>query len=396
MKLRFSIVFLSVLALIGCSKDTGSSSSTNTATPGNYTQWVPGSNLGKPLQEYSSTNPTLYPANIYDLCAYKGALYVAGDFTVIGGQIIKYLARWDGSSWSSVGQLTDPVQQLIVFDNKLFIATSDEDNVENCAGWGSCSKVYSYDGNTLAREFLQSGQTLNLYQGDLWEPKDESWTIHDNMLFAYVLNQSGIFQLAWYDGTSWRTDNRIRDFHGVLKSFDGDLYATRINYDDPGVFRFRGDFNNLQASTDTVEIAHGNTLTPPEIRCAEIFNGKLVVSGNFETIDGLLIRDIAEFDGSIWRAVGDWDISADNLKTIDGNLYASFYLHQVNTALGYTNHGVYNGGQWLSLHLNLDEHRWLGSKSGSCFEKFNGEIYMGGVGGIGSGGNETNNFLKLQ
>lgn len=48
------------------------------------------------------------------------ALYVGGEFTVVSGQPISYIARWDGSTWSQVGMgINDHVLALIVHDDGL-------------------------------------------------------------------------------------------------------------------------------------------------------------------------------------------------------------------------------------------------------------------------------------
>jgi hypothetical protein len=40
---------------------------------------------------------------IFDLKVYKNELYAAGWFTAVGGDIANYIAKWNGSMWSSVG-----------------------------------------------------------------------------------------------------------------------------------------------------------------------------------------------------------------------------------------------------------------------------------------------------
>ena len=45
------------------------------------------------------------------------ALYAAGDFFFAGGNLLPFIARWDGTSWSGVGSLNKEVRALAVFDD---------------------------------------------------------------------------------------------------------------------------------------------------------------------------------------------------------------------------------------------------------------------------------------
>jgi hypothetical protein len=47
---------------------------------------------------------------------FKGDLYVGGRFTHIGSQVMNYIARWDGTSWSRVGQGFDYHVQTLFAD----------------------------------------------------------------------------------------------------------------------------------------------------------------------------------------------------------------------------------------------------------------------------------------
>ena len=61
-------------------------------------------------------------ANVtHNLLSYNGNLYVGGSFEAIGGQIIRSLAMWDGTTFTQVGNFNVPIVDLIVFNNKLYI-----------------------------------------------------------------------------------------------------------------------------------------------------------------------------------------------------------------------------------------------------------------------------------
>ena len=81
------------------------------------------------------------------------------------------------------------------------------------------------------------------------------------------------------------------------------------------------------------------------------FQGQLVVSGNFNTIDGVLV-DLMQFNGSTWEPVcncmhGGFD-SAGNLVVYNGDLYMGGACHYSS---GNPGQGIlrWDGGQWYGL-----------------------------------------------
>ncbi|MCA9759260.1 MAG: hypothetical protein KDA27_25940, partial [Candidatus Eisenbacteria bacterium] len=67
------------------------------------------------------------PGSVTDLLADEGGLWVAGWFTEIGGVSSRHLARWDGSSWSSVpplpSELTE-VSTIVQVGGSIFVSGS--------------------------------------------------------------------------------------------------------------------------------------------------------------------------------------------------------------------------------------------------------------------------------
>ena len=79
---------------------------------------------------------------------YDGELYVGGDFYAISDTTIKSLAKWDGTSWSSAGQVSEDfgngnVFALSTFDGSLYAAgyfdSIDSVNTGNIARWDGVS-----------------------------------------------------------------------------------------------------------------------------------------------------------------------------------------------------------------------------------------------------------------
>ena len=65
--------------------------------------------------------------DIFAIAVYNSELYVGGKFSEAGGQSAKYIAKWDGSSWSNVGGSVtvtggNGIRDMIVHNNKLYVA----------------------------------------------------------------------------------------------------------------------------------------------------------------------------------------------------------------------------------------------------------------------------------
>ena len=353
---------------------------------------------------------------------FNGELYVGGDFQVIGGQIIKYLAKWDGVNWSSIGQLDSPVEDMIVFQQKLYIQVQENElsNTNEYQCW-DCNRIYSWDGNFLTWEQLNyqpyiGAPVINkpLYSKKAFgnsggafvgEKKYEQWTVHDNKLFAFInTNQQSSwdgfrFELLSFDGNSWQNYDYYgsqNNYHGVLKSYNGELYATlkgSYNSLEGGLYKLdtfeAWDNGILYTWLDWVNVA-GQSLSDPEILTITEFNNNLIIGGNFETIGGVVAQNIAKFDGTNWSSFGNWPSEPYELKVFNNQLYASFYYGNWN-GLDYERIAVYNGNSWDSLLYNLSDFDIVSDGVYRTITMFQDYLYLGGSNSIAG----TNNFIKL-
>ena len=61
---------------------------------------------------------------VRSICKYRNELYVAGNFTAAGSVRVNGLAKWTGSQWVKIADVTGTIYSCVVFDDKLYIGGS--------------------------------------------------------------------------------------------------------------------------------------------------------------------------------------------------------------------------------------------------------------------------------
>lgn len=139
------------------------------------------------------------------------ALYAAGNFTTAGGVSANRVAKWDGSSWSAVGSGTNGVNNWVramaVFNDgsgdALYVG-GDFDQ----AGGASASRIAKWDGNTWSP--LGNG---------VWGEPVRAMTVFDDgggdaLFVGGQFTLTGDFlavnRIAKWDGSAW---SALRDIH---------------------------------------------------------------------------------------------------------------------------------------------------------------------------------------
>ena len=415
---KLIFLFLALLIVACGSDDVGGDGSTDDGSNANDNsyQWSPATDLGDPLNPYYGDPSNLLAANVNKILSYNDNLYIGGDFEAIGGQIIRSLAMWNGTTFTQVGNFNTPVVDLIVFNNKLYIQVAINNGNNSWSG----QELYSWDGGSLQQVFYQSTQTpgwgecigvpmilAKNFDFTGIDSKTEEWTVHNNNLFMYAKPECSIwgnnYILMKFDGSnfSWHSDFAFN--HGILASYNNSLYATKVfdnntNEIKEGVYKWTGSYDNDNTASTGWENISGEVLGDPEINDMIVYNNQLLIGGDFETIDGLTIENFALYNGSSWSSVPEWlgvnnwpkepvDFKIDS----NGDLISAFNTGPVvgGSDLGQSQYiGKLSNGNWTSLHYNLNQ--FLGLFSCKTLEFYGDELYLGAV---GSGYNV--NFLKL-
>jgi hypothetical protein len=337
MKKIFSIIFLTLTVIVKAQV------------------WVPAtpfpgaSGVFNPNSNYVQTN-------INSLCVFNNELYVGGNFTSIGGIVAHCIARWNGTSWNSLGPgnflQNTMISDIIVFNGNLYF-TAD--------------KLYKWNGSTIQEVtyFNTSTQMIQAVRGtDLHVFNDELYIVSD------VVGGGG--GLLKYDGVNFTLykDDVFNFLMNCVDDFNNSIYVGT----NEGLFRLGGN--------SFIE-CNGVTTATPEVYDIESYNNDLYVIGNFNSIGGVSVNNFAKYNGSTWSNItlpngnypltnpfSGWNLGTNHLNTINNELYLAHTFANNQTFVA-SPMLKFNGSQWLQISQNY-------SLGGGCSAFYNNQLYCGG------------------
>lgn len=290
------------------------------------------------------------------------ALYVAGDFTIVGSMVAHSIARWNGSTWSALGTtngVVGVVRAAQVFDDgsgaALFVAGSlgavGSVPVNSIGKWDGASwsdvggGVTGYPGfpsivgggTVYALTVFDDGSGKALYAGGMFSHAGGtpascvakwdgvSWAsvgapfIHPVRALVVFDDGSGPALYAGgemvpedfisrWNGSSWQT---------VGTGMNNEVYALEVFTDSTGPALFAGGAFAQAGGVSAVGIAKWNGTswsalgsgTAGKVYALEVYSGgtgvpALYAAGQFFFAGGISVRQIARWSGSAWSAVG--------------------------------------------------------------------------------------------
>lgn len=308
-----------------------------------------------------------------------GALYAGGEFQRIGKVQAGRIARYDGTTWSAVGNSgfagssgsgTGAVLALAEFRGALVAAG----NFSQADG-APASAVAWFDG--VAWRSLGTGiggvvRSLAVYQNDLYA--------------GGIFTRAGEFparHLARWDGVRWLPVEGISQ-NGAqvydLQVFGGVLVVG-------GTFTRAGSLtvNHVAAWNGSAwsELAGGMA---PEflasVNTLGVYGASLVASGRFGFAGGIQANQIALWSGGTWAALGngfnilDLQVAADMVE-FGGELYVTGGM---SLAAGPDVHGItrWDGERWATLGDGLDGGGGLFGSAGSALAVFRRQLWVAG------------------
>jgi hypothetical protein len=295
-------------------------------------------------------------------------IYAGGEFQNAGGNIVHYVAKWNGTTWSAMDNGMDSyVRTLILFNGELY-AGGDFIYAGGTESW----MVAKWDGSQW--DSLNTGvRGAGVYAFEVYNNE-----LYAGGFFDTTLNFNQGKGIVKWNGTSWVSINgvfgsgvwgspgfRVR----TMKAFNGKLWVG-------GTFTTAGGVtvNNIAKWDGTTWTAIGSG-TNGDVNALTVYNGNLYAAGNFTVADGVTVNHIAKISGNTFVALGTGINGAVNaLSSYQNNLFASGT---------FTNSGgvaTENISRWDGAWHYLTNTGIAGvDGSGYSLFPFNGNLYIGGL-----------------
>ncbi len=255
-----------------------------------------------------------------------GNLYAGGTFITAGGVSANYVARWDGSAWSSLGSgLNSSVHALAI------------DSAGNLYAGGWFTTAGDVHANHIARWDGSSWSALGSGMGGGYETYVHVLAIgaNDDVFAGGPFTTAGgvtAEHVARWDGSTWSpVGNGIQvtcpysQCVSALKvDMLGGLYAASNSVYDSQMYRWNGiDWSSFSTLMGCDPYGYGCTVNALAIDEA----GILYAGGEFSGVDGVTTNYIAKWNGSTWSALGSgiggyWPFVNSLAVDAAGNLYA--------------------------------------------------------------------------
>jgi hypothetical protein len=360
--------------------------------------------------------PSPYSTLVYTLAVAGSDLYVGGQFRAAGGIWATNIARWNGSTWSAVGQgLSSSVSALTVWGSTVYAGAGDVNLPEgptDIAAWNGSfwSRVALLGGaNNGAAVLLAS--TSGLYAGGTFNTVDGTpakciakwyggtWSAlgsgMEDQVKALAVSGSNVYAggsfhaaggtaaslVAKWNGSGWSALGSGISAPASSPYFGGGVYALAASGDD----LYAGGYFNTAGGTLVTNIARWNGSAWSSLGWAQsgavyalaVSGSNLYIGGIFGAADGSVPNHLARWNGSSWMPLGagvSWNGNVTALAILGSYLYAggNFIAAGGQPA---TNVARWNGSSWSAVGLGIS------APSGSPY-------YGGAVSALAVSGND--------
>lgn len=232
-------------------------------------------------------------------------LFAGGAFSSAGGSVVHFLARWDGSTWSSVAGGTNyNVESLAVFDAGSGPALYVAGPFTTAGGGATTGNVARWDGNAWSN--VGTPPATGVYGLTVFD--DGGGAALYGYSNIYSTNPPSYHSIVYkFDGSSWLPvgatfDRFLARLHVHPSAGIPTLYAG-VNGVGPNTF-WRWDGTNWNSISGL-----DNGIYPVIVRAMATYDEglgnapSLIVAGAFATAAGLPAVNLARFDGTQWSAI---------------------------------------------------------------------------------------------
>jgi hypothetical protein len=346
----------------------------------NGTSWTP---VGPGL----SSGEVLALAGVID--GTNRYLYASGQFTSIGGGggSAKYIARWNGSTWSALGTgLESAGQALAVFDRGSgpaihvggefciscggFTASGNEGDGQGARSADRLSRM------RLARRNKDQRGGVSSFAGFVAAWKPNEWSVLGNGLSDEVhAATDGVHSLIVHDdGTG-----PALIAGGNFKAPRGPDKTNLPPFPTNGIAKFDG--TRWRSLRTGMTITSGSPPPPADIRALVTFDEdgagssppRLFAGGDFNLAGGVSANNVARWDGSVWSAVGNIGGVVNALAVFDED------------GAGANPPRLFAGGDFASRIARWNGSTWTALGSGinngsvTSLAVYDNQLYVGGT-----------------
>jgi hypothetical protein len=289
-------------------------------------------NAGDPLVQGwinlgSGTN-----AEVSAITKYNGNIVAGGHFTNAGGVNVGFIAQWNGTSWSALGNGVTglSVEALTVFNGEL-IAGGEFSNASGVSGTSNIARWNGASWSSLGGGLNDEVKALHVFNGELYAGGSFD-------------GPGGSDYIAKWNGTSWSglgsgLENQVHaitDFQGNLivggrfisaggvpasrvaqwngtnwSAINGDNFQDRVFslavYNDTLYVGGRFESVGGQSSKRFLVKLAGSTwqqvggVMEDKVMSMNVFKNELVIGGDFKDAGSLTVYRIAKWNGSSWN-----------------------------------------------------------------------------------------------
>lgn len=337
-----ALLFLaSTLALAGPSATTRSASASPTQTPTGVDGGVWHAFGGLPEGCAGNIDASALAPN--------GYLYVGGSFPACGDKAVSFVARWDGTTWSSLGTGVDSaVHAMAVSGGDLYVGGQI-----HSAGGVAVSGIARWDGS----QWHALGDGVGGAQG--------GFNVYSIAVVGNDVYVGGYFDSAGGAPANsiarWNTTTQTWSPLGAGLTQGGFLTTVYALASLNGVLHAGGNFEESGATTLSHVGAWNGTSWAPvgdgfdqQVYALAAWNGSLYAGGLFNNSGANSIRHLSRWNGTAWVTVGAG--TNRSVRALAGSLLGLFVGGTFSEAGGnpFSNIALWNGSAWSDVSGGID------------------------------------------
>ncbi len=297
-------------------------------------------------------------SSVYAIAVSGTDVYVGGYLTSAGAVAANYIARWNGSVWSALGTGTnDAVRAITISGTDVYVGG----DFTLAGGVTNTSRVARWSGGTWSA--LGSGTNSTVFA--IAVSGTDVYVGGGFSLAGGVVNTA---RIAKWSGGVWSALGTGANSNVLTLAVSGaDVYAG-------------GDFSLAGGVSNTRSIARWNgtwnalgTGTDFSVRSLHIVGADVYAGGNFSSAGGVAgTSRIARWNGSSWNSLGTGVNSSVNaIAVVGSNVYAGGSFSSAGGSEGLRYIAKWSAGAWGAVGNGMDGAVYALASTGN-------DLYAGG------------------